>query len=99
MSALPKIGGGTRGLKKLGAPAISVPMARHWFTIMRIMSLGNSMPLKLGMPSGGWVTVSQKARSFSTRCSGGLPAIRAALMAPIEMPATQSGCRPASASA
>ena len=44
------------------------------------------------------MTVSQKARNFSTRSSGGLPAISAALIAPIEMPATQSGCRPASAS-
>jgi len=37
------------------------------------------------------VTLSQKARSWPTRRSGGLPAISAALMAPIEMPATQSG--------
>jgi len=51
------------------------------------------------MPSGGWVTVSQKARRRSTRRSGGLPAIRAALMAPIEMPATHSGSNPARHSA
>jgi hypothetical protein len=43
------------------------------------------------MPNGGWDTVSQKTRRPSTRFSGGLPAIRALLMAPIEMPATQSG--------
>ena len=46
---------------------------------------------KWGMPSGGWVTVSQKARSFSTRRSGGFPAISAQLMEPMEMPATQLG--------
>ena len=34
---------------------------------------------------------SQNARSLSTRASGALPAISAPLMAPIEMPAIQSG--------
>jgi hypothetical protein len=37
------------------------------------------------------VTRSQNARSLSTRASGPLPAINAALMAPIETPAIQSG--------
>ena len=37
------------------------------------------------------VTRSQNARSLSTRASGALPAISAPLMAPIEMPAIQSG--------
>jgi hypothetical protein len=36
--------------------------------------------------------VSQNSRNLSTRFSGGLPAISAELIAPIEMPATQSGC-------
>ena len=63
------------------------------------MSLLKSKPFMTGMPIGGWVMVSQKARSFSTRVSGGLPAISDELMAPIEMPATQSGWRLASASA
>ena len=49
--------------------------------------------------SGEALTVSQNARSLSTRFSGGLPAMSAELMAPIEMPATQSGCKFASASA
>ena len=35
--------------------------------------------------------LSQNARSFPTRWSGALPAMIAALIAPIEMPATQSG--------
>ena len=45
------------------------------------------------------VISSQKPRSFETRSVGGFPAIMAELMAPLEMPATQSGCRFASASA
>ena len=50
------------------------------------------------MPTGGSVgvngnddTPSQNSRSRSTRRSGGLPAMSAALIAPIEIPATQSG--------
>jgi len=39
----------------------------------------------------GAVTSSQKLRKRCTRCSGALPAITAALIAPIEIPATQSG--------
>ena len=42
-------------------------------------------------PKGGSLICSQKARSRATRSSGALPAMIAALMAPIEMPATQSG--------
>ena len=38
---------------------------------------------------------SQNARSCSTRRDTGLPAISAALIAPIEMPATQLGSRQA----
>ena len=43
------------------------------------------------MALAGAVMPSQNCRSFSTRCPGALPAMIAALMAPIEMPATQSG--------
>jgi hypothetical protein len=39
----------------------------------------------------GVVIVRQNSRSLSTRISGELPAIKAALIAPIEIPATQSG--------
>ena len=42
---------------------------------------------------------SQNVRSRSSLCSGRLPAISAALMPPIETPATQSGSSPASCSA
>ena len=38
--------------------------------------------------------MSQNARSRSVRRSGGLPAMIAALIAPIEMPATHSGSNP-----
>ena len=50
-------------------------------------------------PRGGALTASQNSRNFSTRFSGGFPAIKAEFTEPIEMPATQSGCRFASASA
>jgi hypothetical protein len=51
------------------------------------------------MPSGEVETACQNARNASTRRFGAFPAMIAELMAPIEIPATQSGCRSASASA
>jgi hypothetical protein len=45
------------------------------------------------------VTVSQNARSRCTRRSVGLPAINAALIAPIDTPATQRGLCPVAANA
>ena len=42
---------------------------------------------------------SQKTLSFAGRSAGGFPAMIAQLIAPIEIPVTQSGWRPASASA
>jgi len=47
----------------------------------------------------GVVISSQNSRSLSARRSGALPAMIAALMAPIEMPTIQSGWRLVSASA
>jgi hypothetical protein len=44
---------------------------------------------KFGNLIGGLVTDSQKSRSLSTRRSGGLPAISAPLMPPIEVPQIQ----------
>ena len=48
-----------------------------------------------GAPSSGLarpeLTNSQNSRSRATRCGAALPVISAALMAPIEMPATQVG--------
>ena len=39
----------------------------------------------------GAVTASQKRRNWATRFSGGLPAMISGVVAPIEIPATQSG--------
>ena len=64
--------------------------------------MNSSLPssaARKGSPNGGALTVSQKVRSLSTRFFGGLPAMSAELMAPIEIPATQSGCKFASANA
>jgi hypothetical protein len=41
-----------------------------------------------------WQSACQNDFSLSERCSGGLPAIIAAVMAPIEDPASQFGWRP-----
>jgi hypothetical protein len=41
-------------------------------------------------------TRSQNSRNRDARCSGRLPAMMAALMAPIDVPATQLGMWPAS---
>jgi hypothetical protein len=49
--------------------------------------------------NGAAVICSQNVLSCSTCRLGALPAISAPLIAPIEIPATQSGCRLASASA
>jgi hypothetical protein len=52
--------------------------------------------LAIGRPSSQPDTRSQNSRKRSTRFSGGLPAMIAALTDPIEMPATQLGMWPAS---
>ena len=67
--------------------------ALSWFIIGRIAS----NPAGSG---GGEIcdTRCQNSVRRSTRRSAGLPAISAALIAPIETPATQSGATPASAS-
>jgi hypothetical protein len=85
-----RFGEGTRGLKKPGAPYISVAVERHWLTRRCWASLTKRTGMS-GTLSGGSVTVSQNSRKRCTREAGGLPTISAALMAPIEMPATQSG--------
>jgi hypothetical protein len=61
---------------------------------------GDAQPLGLLVLIGGRavparvhdLTASQNSRNRSTRFSGGFPAMSAALIAPIEIPATQSGC-------
>ena len=73
---------------------------------LALVSLATSRTLpafcRLGGDAGAWAgkgkaeTRSQNSRRRSTRRSGGLPAMSAALTAPMEMPATQFGvCRAA----
>ena len=63
----------------------------HWFCHCRTASLSARNKCSLQSQNGLVVTRSQNACSLSTRASGELPAISAPLMAPIEMPAIQSG--------
>ena len=76
-------------------------IALSWLKRLRARSPFGSRASEAIAQSGSGLAVmpSQKARSFSTRWSGALPAMMAALIAPIEMPATQSGWISASASA
>ena len=96
-------GGTGRGVKKPGAPPMSVAKARC--LVDQAMGVVALEPYRVDQDEADWnaqrrvVIASQKLRKASTRFSGGLPAIKAELMAPIEMPATQSGCRLASANA
>src|ERR1700733_10896182 len=84
-------GGGTRGEKKCGAPNIKVFMACAWLMNWRPNWLFDSDAVEFGSPSGDALTVSQNSRRRATRRSGGLPAIRAEFIAPMEIPATQLG--------
>ena len=52
-----------------------------------------------GPQSGGEAMASQKSRSAAQRSPGALPAMRAALIAPIEVPAIQLGAISCSVSA
>ena len=79
------------GLKKPERPPEIVAMfAAHW---------PNNGVVAVNCESGGWVTRRQNSSRRGKRCPGALPAIRLALMAPIEVPITQSGSMPASHSA
>ena len=75
--------------------AVATIAADHSCSTSRIESDAHGIG-KLGRLD---VTLSQNCRSRSTRRSGGLPAISAALIAPIEMPATQSTSMSTSVSA
>ena len=69
-------------------------------TLLRhMMALGSSGSGKAMLPGKNRVMRCQKPSSAATRVSGALPAIIAALMAPIDTPATQSGTMPRAASA
>ena len=69
-----------------------MPSAQVWLSSEWVEWSGMGSDVKDRMASGDMLTASQNCRNLSTRSSGGLPAIKAALTAPIEMPATQSGC-------
>ena len=56
-------------------------------------------PFSTGFHGTGFDTISQNSFSRSTRLRASLPAMIAALIAPIEMPATHSGSKPAAHSA
>jgi hypothetical protein len=78
-----------RGLKNPGAPKAAIQLALATLnTALAQPCLGVA-----GVTPGEELISSQKARNRSTRRSGGLPAMRAALIAPIEIPVTHSGSR------
>jgi hypothetical protein len=79
------------GVKKPGWPSTSAPRAAASFAHCR----GRS-PSGAGQGIRSGVIVSQKSRSLVRRSAGALPAMIAALMAPMETPQSQSGAMPAS---
>ena len=87
-------GGGTRGSKKPGTPVVTASAA-----LVSLKSRRELSSLESGRPRSHPETRSQNSRRRSTRFSGGLPAMMAALTEPMEMPATQLGACPASQSA
>jgi hypothetical protein len=96
-----RFGGGIRGVKNPGAPVVSAWAALSWLKIWRPASpeaaSGSNHPI--GLHEGCAVISFQKFLSIATRSAGAFPAMMAALIAPMEMPATQSGSMPASANA
>ncbi len=81
-------------MKKPGMPKAAVPAK------LRPLNQGRRASSAAGGTKGEpAVARFQNSFSRSTRRSGGLPAIRVELIAPIDTPVTQSGCRPAAASA
>ena len=81
--------GGTRGAKNPGTPKAAAVAALRRLRAMRTGSICSGATI--GIPED---TRSQNSPSRSTRLSGGLPAINAALIAPTDTPVTQSGARP-----
>ena len=81
-------------MKKPGTPKVAIKAALVSLNSERARSPGVT-----GFHGTGAETISQNSFRRSTRFSGSLPAMIAALMAPIEMPATHSGSKPARHSA
>ena len=76
-------------MKKPGAPKVATNAA-----LVSLNSERSRVPFVTGTHGTGDETISQNSFSLSTRFAGSLPAMIAALMAPIEMPAIQSGSKP-----
>ena len=83
-----------RGAKKPGTPKVAISAALVSLNSERARSPGVT-----GFHGTGDDTISQNSLSRPTRFSGSLPAMIAALIAPIEMPAIHSGSNPARHSA
>ena len=83
-----------RGVKKPGTPKVAIRAA-----LVSLNSERARSPGVIGFQDTGDDTSSQNSFSRSTRFSETLPAMIAELMAPIEMPATHSGSKPARHSA
>src|SRR5579862_4193199 len=92
LPSLAKYGGGMRGAKKPGTPKAAAALALSRFSDGRKRSNDAG-----GMSGEADETMSQNSASRSTRAAAELPAMSAALMAPMETPVTQSSSRPASA--
>ena len=76
-------------MKKPGTPKVAISAAEVSLNSERARSPGVT-----GFHDTGDDTISQNSFSRSTRFSPSLPAMIAALMAPIEMPAIHSGSNP-----
>jgi len=81
--------GGTRKTKKPGTPKVAISAALVELNSSRLWSL-----LPIGFHGTGADTISQNSFSRLTRVWPSLPAMMAALTAPMEMPATHSGSKP-----
>ncbi len=77
-----------RGLKKPGTPKVAIRAA-----LVSLNSKRPRSPEVIGFQGSGAETISQNSLSRGTRFSRGLPAMIAALTAPIEMPAIHSGSK------
>ena len=77
-----------RGVKNPGTPKVAIRAA-----LVSLNRVRPPSPGVIGRQGTGAETISQNSFSRGTRFSGALPAMIAALMAPIEMPATHSGSK------
>ena len=73
---------------------------KHGMPCMTVARLAEAFGSRVQRPMKSWLapcsTRDQNSRNRSMRFSGAFPAIKAALIAPMEVPITQSGSIPAS---